>query len=168
MKKQQTLHRHHRYQSHNRSNQSSPLPYTTHPVGPISLSNHKDPRSRTYNPNAKESNREQQAYKLRIVLASNTVIQILAMMVKVLNAALATLAMMTLLMHPSSTLITIDDLMLLVILLNFENQIVDRIVAGDKDIIVGHEHKQAVGYRYDGPKVWRLEGCCVGGDEDRV
>lgn len=98
----------HRYQRKHRSNQCAPIADNTLPELLVVLSLHEDPNALTYHSNAEESNSHEKPYKLCIIFATDTVIQVLAVMVKLLDASLASLAVMAAKVHSAPALPTVD------------------------------------------------------------
>lgn len=87
------------------------------------------------------------------------------MVIKLLNAAMAGLAVVTLLMNSGFAEKTFHLLVLLVIFLHFQNQVVHRIATCNVDIVIDDRHQQPIGDRHHHPKEGRMDTRSCRSDE---
>ena len=101
-----------------------------------------------------------------IIFATDTVIQVLAVMVKLLHASLASLAVMAAKVHSASTLPTLHQFAQSVVPWDFDDEVIDWIITSNVAIVVDHDYHEAVGGRDQNPKNRVLESNCSCSDED--
>jgi CO/xanthine dehydrogenase Mo-binding subunit len=83
-----------------------------------------------------------------IVFATDAVVQVFAMMVKVLDAPFASFAVIAFGVHSAFTLVAVRYLSEFIVFLHFENQIVNWIGTSQECVIVGNEEHESVGDSY--------------------
>ncbi len=72
-------------------------------------------------------------------------------MIKSLHTSLARLTVIAFYVNFYLTIDAIDQFMLLIFLIDFQNKIVNRITAGDIEVVVRNRYKKAIGHRNQYP-----------------
>ena len=90
----------------------------------------------------------QHSEKLVIVFASDTVIQVLAVMVKVLCASVTFSAVIAFDVNPAVAIVAASHFSCFVLLVNVEYQVIDGVGAGEEQVIICNEEVKDVGDCY--------------------